>query len=172
MLETVESNIPLMATAFACVLAQALKIVTYWYKDKKWDIRRMLQSGGMPSSHAAAVMSLSGTIGLRSGFTSDVFAIAIVFAAIVMYDASGVRLHAGKQAAVLNQIIFELPPEHPVSESRPVLRDTIGHTPMQVVAGAVLGLFVGYVFHIMSLKTPVWDEYGPNGVTTIAETLD
>ncbi|KAM6580490.1 hypothetical protein CsatA_004264 [Cannabis sativa] len=138
---TIPSNLPLLSAFLAFALAQFLKLFTTWYKEKRWDSRRMLGSGGMPSSHSATVTSLAVTIGLHEGTGGPAFAIAVVLACVVMYDASGVRLHAGQQAELLNQIVCELPPEHPVSNVRP-LRDSLGHTPLQVVAGAVLGCVV------------------------------
>ncbi|KAF3443438.1 hypothetical protein FNV43_RR13120 [Rhamnella rubrinervis] len=114
------------------------------YKEKRWDTKRMLDSGGMPSSHSATVTALAVTIALQDGTSGSAFAIAVVLACVVMYDASGVRLHAGRQAELLNQIVCELPEEHPLSNIRP-LRDSLGHTPLQVVAGAVLGCIVAYL---------------------------
>lgn len=104
----------------------------------------MLDSGGMPSSHSSTVMALVVSVGLQDGSASPAFAIAVVLACVVMYDATGVRLHAGRQAELLNQIVCEFPPEHPLSTSRP-LRDSLGHTPLQVFAGAVLGCIVAYL---------------------------
>ncbi|KAK4795655.1 hypothetical protein SAY86_027981 [Trapa natans] len=100
------------------------------YKERRWDSRKMLGSGGMPSSHSATVMALAVSIALQEGVGGSSFAIAIVLACIVMYDATGVRLHAGRQAELLNQIVCELPPEHPVSSIKP-LRNSLGHTPVQ-----------------------------------------
>ena len=88
---------------------------------------------------------LTVSIGMMEGMQATSFAISLVLSLIVMYDASGVRLHAGRQAEVLNQIIFELPPEHPVSDTRQ-LREHIGHTPLQVGMGAVVGTVVAYLF--------------------------
>ncbi|PON91911.1 Acid phosphatase/vanadium-dependent haloperoxidase-related [Trema orientale] len=135
------SNLPLLSAFLAFALAQFLKLFTTWYKEKRWDSRRMLGSGGMPSSHSATVTALAVAIGLQDGTGGPAFAIAVVLACVVMYDASGVRLHAGRQAELLNQIVCELPAEHPVSNVRP-LRDSLGHTPLQVVAGAILGFIV------------------------------
>ncbi|CAL9013715.1 unnamed protein product [Prunus brigantina] len=141
---TIPSNLPLIAAFLACALAQFLKLFTSWYKERRWDSKRMLDSGGMPSSHSATVTALAVAIGLKDGVGGPAFAISLVLACIVMYDASGVRLHAGRQAELLNQIVYELPPEHPLSSVRP-LRDSLGHTPLQVVAGAVLGCIVAFL---------------------------
>ncbi|CAL2249356.1 unnamed protein product [Prunus armeniaca] len=100
MTATIPSNLPLIAAFLACALAQFLKLFTSWYKERRWDSKRMLDSGGMPSSHSATVTALAVAIGLQDGVGGPAFAIALVLACIVMYDASGVRLHAGRQAEV------------------------------------------------------------------------
>ncbi|KAL6543145.1 hypothetical protein OROHE_010665 [Orobanche hederae] len=143
------ANISLVSALLACAIAQFLKPFTTWLKDKKWDSRRMLSSGGMPSSHSATVTALATAIGLEEGAGGASFAIAVVLACVVctfpvMYDATGIRLHAGRQAELLNQIVCELPPEHPVANVRP-LRDSLGHTPLQVAAGALLGCVVAFL---------------------------
>ncbi|KAH6786354.1 Acid phosphatase/vanadium-dependent haloperoxidase-related protein [Perilla frutescens var. hirtella] len=135
------SNLPLLSALLACAVAQFLKPFITWLKDYKFDSRRMLGSGGMPSSHSATVMALATAIGLQEGAGGSSFAISAVLACVVMYDATGIRLHAGRQAELLNQIVCELPPDHPVANVRP-LRDSLGHTPLQVVAGALLGCLV------------------------------
>ncbi|XP_076928120.1 uncharacterized protein LOC143591964 [Bidens hawaiensis] len=134
-------SVPLLSAFLAFAIAQFLKVITTWYKEKRWDPKKIVGSGGMPSSHSSTVVALAVSIGLHDGVESSSFAIAVVMAFIVMYDASGVRLHAGRQAEVLNQIVCEFPPEHPLSTSRP-LRDSLGHTPLQVIAGAMLGFIV------------------------------
>ncbi|GMP66773.1 hypothetical protein ACSBR2_027736 [Camellia fascicularis] len=91
-------NLPLLSAFLAFAIAQFLKVFTTWYTEKKWDSKRMIGSGGMPSSHSATVMALAVAIGLQEGTGGPTFAIAIVLACVVMYDASGVRLHAGRQA--------------------------------------------------------------------------
>ncbi|KAG5236495.1 membrane protein [Salix suchowensis] len=85
----------------------------------------------MPSSHSATVAALAMAVGFQEGFGGSLFSIALILACVVMYDATGVRLQAGRQAEVLNQILYELPAEHPLSESTP-LRELLGHTPPQV----------------------------------------
>ncbi|KAH7533097.1 hypothetical protein FEM48_Zijuj04G0094100 [Ziziphus jujuba var. spinosa] len=140
----IPTNLPLISAFLACAIAQFLKLFTTWYKEKRWDSKRMLDSGGMPSSHSATVTALAVAVALQYGTSGPVFAIAVVLACVVMYDASGVRLHAGRQAELLNQIVCELPQEHPLSNVRP-LRDSLGHTPLQVVAGALLGCVVAYL---------------------------
>ncbi|GAV69704.1 DUF212 domain-containing protein, partial [Cephalotus follicularis] len=124
------NNLPLVSAFLAFAIAQFLKLFTTWFKEKRWDSKRMLDSGGMPSSHSATVTALAVAIGLQDGTGGPAFAIAVVLACIVMYDASGVRLHAGRQAELLNQIVCEFPPEHPLASVRP-LRELLGHTPLQ-----------------------------------------
>ncbi|AQK78464.1 Acid phosphatase/vanadium-dependent haloperoxidase protein [Zea mays] len=149
------SNCPLVAAVLAFAIAQSIKVLTTWYKENRWDAKQLVGSGGMPSSHSATVTALAVAVGLQEGFASSLFATTAVFASVVtslsfkygpqswkvMYDAFGVRLHAGKQAEVLNQIVYELPSEHPLAETRP-LRELLGHTPPQVFAGGVLGFAV------------------------------
>ncbi|MED6133989.1 hypothetical protein PIB30_117030 [Stylosanthes scabra] len=133
------TNFPLVSAFVAFALAQSIKFFTTWYKERRWDPKQLVGSGGMPSSHSATVTALAAAVGFQDGFGGPLFATALVLACIVMYDATGVRLQAGRQAEVLNQIVYELPAEHPLAESRP-LRELLGHTPPQVVAGGILGL--------------------------------
>ncbi|KAG2306517.1 hypothetical protein Bca52824_026265 [Brassica carinata] len=142
-------NLPIISAFLAFALAQFLKVFTNWYKEKRWDSKKMISSGGMPSSHSATVTALALAIGLEEGAGSPAFAIALVLACVVMYDASGVRLHAGRQAELLNQIVCEFPSEHPLSTVKP-LRELLGHTPIQVAAGAVLGGVVAFLMRSTS----------------------
>lgn len=137
-------NLPILSALLAGFLAQFLKIFTTWYKEKRWTSKKLFDSGGMPSSHSAAVTALATAIGFQDGIGGSLFPLAVVFAAVVMCDASGVRLHAGMQAELLNQIVCELPPQHQLSNISP-LRDSLGHTPCQVIAGAILGCIVSYI---------------------------
>lgn len=89
-------------------------------------------------------------VGLQEGFSGSLFAIAFILTSIVMYDATGVRLHAGRQAELLNQIVYELPSEHPLAESRP-LRELLGHTPPQVIVGGILGTATAVVGYLVTL---------------------
>ncbi|XP_048604747.1 uncharacterized membrane protein YuiD-like [Brassica napus] len=118
---------PLLSAVLAFTIAQFIKFFTTWYKEKRWDLKRLVGSGGMPSSHSATVTALAMAVGLQEGFGGSLFAMAFILTSIVMCDATGVRLHAGRQAEVLNQIVYELPSEHPLAESRP-LRELLGHT--------------------------------------------
>ncbi|XVF02708.1 hypothetical protein REPUB_Repub04eG0197600 [Reevesia pubescens] len=146
------TNYPLFSAFLAFAIAQSIKFFTSWYKERRWDIKQLVASGGMPSSHSATVVALATAIGFQEGFGGAIFATALILACIVMYDATGVRLHAGRQAEVLNQIVYELPAEHPLAESRP-LRELLGHTPPQVIAGGLLGVVTAAVGHLITLAS-------------------
>ncbi|KAI3426775.1 uncharacterized protein J3R85_009643 [Psidium guajava] len=144
------TNYALISALAAFTIAQSIKFFTSWYKERRWDLKRLVGSGGMPSSHSATVTALAVAIGFQDGFRGTSFAIALILALVVMYDATGVRLQAGRQAEVLNQIVYELPAEHPLAESRP-LRELLGHTPPQVIAGGLLGIITASVGHMIIL---------------------
>lgn len=122
-------------------IAQILKVIIVCIKDKKFNPERFVGSGGMPSSHSAFVMSISTKAGVVYGFSSGIYALSLAFALVVMYDAAGVRRAAGKQATILNMIIDDLNSNKGIKINR--LKELIGHTPFEVVAGAVLGILIG-----------------------------
>lgn len=138
-----------VASFLGFLFAQVAKVFTHYYVNQEWDISRCYSSGGMPSSHTSLVMGLTTAIATMYGLSSPYFAISLMFSMIVMYDATGVRLHAGKQASVLNMIITELPPDHPVSSSTAQLKDSLGHTPLQVMMGAIVGVVIGYIIGVL-----------------------
>ena len=123
---------------------QLFKLIYDLVTTKKFNFKRILGAGGMPSSHSAVVVSLATMIGKSQGITSPIFGLAIIFAFVVMYDAAGVRRAAGKQAKLLNKII-ETPGLSGV-EVTERLQEVLGHTPIQVFVGALIGLIVGLVF--------------------------
>lgn len=135
----------LIAGATALVSAQALKTLTNMVKARRVDFRVALGTGGMPSSHTALVVSVTTTVALVQGLHSMLFDVSAVFAAIVMYDATGLRQAAGRQASIVNKIMDELWEEHTVRESR--LKELLGHTRTEVVGGAVYGVMVAWVLH-------------------------
>jgi acid phosphatase family membrane protein YuiD len=137
-------NVVLMTALTAWFLAQALKTLTSFWKHRQFKAERLVGAGGMPSSHTSLVVSLATAVGLQAGLESPLFAVALVLAGIVMYDAAGVRRAAGKQAKVLNKLVQELRAEHTVKETR--LKELLGHTPLEVLAGALLGIAVAYAF--------------------------
>ena len=130
----------------AVILAQILKFFVHLILKRKVDLRLFTTTGGMPSSHAAGVMGLSFTVGLICGFSSIEFAMAFGYALVVMYDAAGVRRAAGKQAACLNRIIMDIYKQE-LKEAGGKLKELLGHTPMQVFAGALFGVVYAYYMH-------------------------
>lgn len=140
------TNIPLVIGGTAFVLSQILKIFIYYFKDRKWDFSHFFEAAGMPSTHSAMSCAMTLAIGVKNGFESTFFAVAVVFTIIVMYDAMGVRFAAGQQATVLNKIIEDIYSEK-VSEKEK-MKELIGHTPLEVFVGGALGLLVAAVMLI------------------------
>jgi len=139
-LKEIAENQILGVSLTAWFLAQFLKGVFYFIKEKRINFRRFVGAGGMPSSHSALVSSLTVAIGETEGWSSPIAALAIVTALIVMYDAAGVRLAASKQAVVLNKMLDEVFEEGEFHQER--LKELLGHTPVEVFAGAALGIVV------------------------------
>ena len=145
-LSQILTNRILIAGLSAWVIAQIFKMVIYLIVNREFQIERLFGDGGMPSGHSATVSSVALAVGLYEGFSSPLFAVAFIVAIIVMHDAMNVRLQAGKQAALLNVLTdtFEkftgtdLPNEEK-------LKELLGHTPLQVIAGCILGLIVASV---------------------------
>ena len=123
---------------------QLFKLIYDLVTTKKFNFKRILGAGGMPSSHSAVVVSLCTMIGKNYGINSAIFGLAVIFAFVVMYDAAGVRRAAGKQAKLLNKIV-ETPGLSGV-EVTEKLQEVLGHTPTQVFVGALIGLIVGLIF--------------------------
>ena len=144
----------ILVAMFAIITAQILKFFMHAILKKSFDIRMFTTTGGMPSSHAAGVMGLSTSVGLIQGFESIPFAISLGFAFIVMYDAAGVRRAAGKQAACLNKIIMDVYKQE-LKEAGGRLKELLGHTPLQVIVGAVYGIVFALYVHYYVLSTHV-----------------
>lgn len=138
-LKQLQGNEVLMTSILAWAIAQFLKIISWAFVSRELNFKRLVEPGGMPSSHSAFVTSLCTGIGLHEGFDSTMFALSAVFAVIVIYDASGVRRAAGKQARVLNSIIEDLNRRELHPER---LRELLGHTPFEVLVGAALGILI------------------------------
>ena len=122
---------------------QLFKVIWDLVTTKKFNFKRILGAGGMPSSHSAVVVSLATLIGKEHGLDSSIFALSVIFAFIVMYDAAGVRRAAGKQAKLLNQLV-ETPGLSGIQVSEKLV-EVLGHTPIQVVVGAAIGVIVGLI---------------------------
>ena len=134
----------LLTTLMAWVIAQSLKVVLGVSREKRFDFRWFVGTGGMPSSHAAVVSALTTAVGLHTGFSSPSFYIALVFTIVVLFDAQGVRRSSGKQAEILNRILDDIYWKKKIQEER--LRELVGHTPIEVFAGTILGIFVALIF--------------------------
>jgi acid phosphatase family membrane protein YuiD len=144
------TNKILLIPAGAWVISQILKTFVALAREKRFDLWFLFRSGGMPSSHTALVCALTMAVGMTQGFDSAVFAVSAILAAVVMYDAAGVRQAVSRQSTILNSIVKELVDKRPRSELERDLREFIGHTPFQVIAGAALGIFVAWLWLIIS----------------------
>ncbi|MFA6357501.1 MAG: divergent PAP2 family protein [Candidatus Omnitrophota bacterium] len=133
----------LITTISTWLIAQTIKVVIGVFRKKKFDFRLFIGSGGMPSAHAAGASCLATSIGLECGFDSVYFALAFVFAVVVMFDAQGVRRSTGKQASILNKIMEDIHWQGKIQEQR--LRELIGHTPIEVIIGLFLGVAIALV---------------------------
>jgi acid phosphatase family membrane protein YuiD len=135
------NNRVLIVSFAASLIAQLLKVLVDLIRFRKLNFRVLVGTGGMPSAHSALVTALATGVGQTLGLGSVEFAMAVIFASIVMYDAAGVRQAAGKQARVLNQIMDEFFQENPAfNQDR--LKELLGHTPIQVLAGSILGIVI------------------------------
>ncbi len=135
------ANGPLKCAVLSWTVAQGIKVLISLWLDKKLDWRRCFGMGGMPSSHSAFVFSLMMAIGIQETLASPIFAVAFGLAAVVIYDAMGVRRETGKQSVVLNQILTQMLVEgKPITEKQ--LKELVGHTPLEVAAGIIVGIIV------------------------------
>lgn len=143
-LTEVISNRILWIGVTAWFIAQALKVVFTAILEKRWDLRRLYGLGGMPSSHSCVVCALATAVGAADGFYSVEFAISCLMAMVVMTDAAGVRRAAGKQAKVLNTIVQDMI-NAGSGLTTEKLKELLGHTPFEVLIGALLGVLVGFL---------------------------
>ena len=137
------SNKIIGCALMAWFVAQALKVLIDLLLKRKLNIGRMIGSGGMPSSHSAMVTALAVAVGRTEGAASVLFAICVVLATIVMYDAAGVRRETGEQAKIINQMV-----ENWIDDDTDFgreLKELVGHTPLEVFAGAALGIAIGFI---------------------------
>jgi acid phosphatase family membrane protein YuiD len=133
----------LIAPLVAWTIAQTAKVIIYSVREHRLNLRVLAVTGGMPSSHSAIVMGMATAVGKYAGVNSAAFAIALIFSFVVMYDAAGLRRAAGRQAAILNRLVEDLVNMRGVQEAK--LRELLGHTPVEVLAGAVLGVAAGLI---------------------------
>ena len=133
-----------MTTLSAWAIAQTTKVTIGVIRQRKFDFRWFVGTGGMPSSHASGASCLATAVGLKYGFDGVYFALAAAFALVVMFDAQGVRRATGRQAYILNKIMDDIYWQGKTRESR--LRELIGHTPVEVIMGMLLGILIAVVF--------------------------
>ena len=123
---------------------QTFKVLWELATTKKFNFKRIIGAGGMPSSHTAIVVSITTMVGRSQGINSVIFAVSLIFSLVVMYDACGVRRQAGKQARILNDIVNT--PGLSTVQVREKLVEALGHTPLQVIIGAIVGFTAGMLF--------------------------
>ena len=136
---------PLVAAVVAMLVSQILKTIIYALKKETVELKTIGSTGGMPSSHSALVGALSTAVGLKDGWTSTTFCICVAFSLVVLYDAAGVRRAVGKQAKILNQMIEEVMKTGQFKSGR--LYELLGHTPLEVIVGTLLGIGIGFTLY-------------------------
>ena len=146
MLYEIITNKVLVTSACSWVVAQLLKVVVTLVREKRLDLHYLLASGGMPSSHSAVVGALVTSVAMLQGLDSVAFGIAAVLALIVMYDSAGVRQSVGQQSIVLIRIVQEFRFRRPIAELERDLREFLGHTPFQVIVGALIGILIAWLW--------------------------
>ena len=140
MLGELRSNSALWSSIYSWAIAQFIKILIELKRTKKINTALIVSSGGMPSSHSSFVTAMTTSIGLKEGFNSSIFAFSAVFSLVVMYDAAGVRRAAGNQAAAINMLFERLEDQGIKLDKK--LKELLGHSPIEVAAGAILGILV------------------------------
>ena len=137
-------NLILNLSVFAWAAAQVLKLIVVLITERRWDWKHILSSGGMPSSHSSTVCACAASVAYLYGFQSPLFAIAALLAIVVMYDAFNVRRETGKQARILNYMMEHWAQMKPEELFDRALKELVGHTPLQVFMGALLGIGIGW----------------------------
>ena len=144
LIEASENQI-LITAILAWIIAQVIKVLIGVIKERRFNFKWFVGTGGMPSSHAAGVTALATSVGLTFGFDSALFAVTIIFTLIVLFDAQGVRQQTGRQAEALNKILDDIYWKKHIQEDR--LKELLGHTPIQVISGLILGIVVALVYY-------------------------
>jgi acid phosphatase family membrane protein YuiD len=142
------SNFALLAVVVSWFLAQSIKVIIYRFQEERLNLRHFFEAGGMPSAHSAAVTALTLGVGLSLGWDSALFTTCLVFALIVMYDATGVRRAAGKQAEILNKIVDDIYSTGKIRIEK--LKEILGHDPIEVICGAGLAVLVTTFMYYVS----------------------
>lgn len=148
------SNRPLMSALVAWALAQLIKVALFFVLERQVNWRRLVDTGGLPSSHSAFVTALAASVGFVEGVGSTAFAMSSVFASVVMYDAVSLRREAGKHADILNELLLLSTIKGAVRE-REALKELLGHTPVEVLAGFALGLVVALFVTFLNSLPPI-----------------
>lgn len=143
------SNVTIWSSVFAWTAAQSIKFIRVYIKEDRLDFRYFVSMGGMPSAHSALVSALATSAGLREGVHSTTFAVTLIFALVVMFDAQGVRRAAGLQARVLNDMVARLVREHHWPERRK-LAELLGHSRHEVAVGMLLGVATAFIVHALA----------------------
>lgn len=143
------ANPVLISGIIAWGVAQAIKVLLDYFKSKQWNWTLLLRAGGMPSSHSAMVAATAHAIGLFVGFETPLFALSFAVAVIVIYDATGIRRQAGQHAEIINVMIRDLAHGHPLKQQQ--LIEVLGHTPLEALAGTLLGLVVAQIIWFLWL---------------------
>ncbi|NQT23677.1 MAG: divergent PAP2 family protein [Candidatus Omnitrophica bacterium] len=138
-----------LSTVTAWFTAQTVKVIIGVIKEKRFNFKWFVGTGGMPSSHSAAVSGMATAMGLHYGVESPFFALAFLFAIVVIADAQGVRRSSGKQAEILNRILDDIYWKKKIQEDR--LKELLGHTPIQIIAGIAIGIGVVFLFYLKYL---------------------
>lgn len=133
-------NKVLIATITGWITAQSIKILINVVREKRFNFKWLIGTGGMPSAHSAGVMSLATAVGMQEGFTSTIFVATLFFALVIAFDAQGVRRATGQQAEILNKIMDDIYWRRKIQEDR--LKELIGHTPFEVFVGCAIGIVV------------------------------
>ncbi|MFC1984834.1 divergent PAP2 family protein [Chloroflexota bacterium] len=150
MVHDIIANQILIIPLCSWAIAQILKVIIILIRKKRLDMRYLVGSGGMPSSHSALVSALATSVALIEGWGSTAFGIAAMFAVVVIYDAAGVRRSVGQQSVVLNRIIKELVSRRPMLELGRDLRELVGHTQLQVIMGVLIGIFIAWSWVVIT----------------------
>ena len=143
--QQLRQNHILWVTITAWILAQTIKVTIGVIRQRKFDFRWFIGPGGIPSSHATGASALATSIGMKYGFDTVSFALACAFAIVVMFDAQNVRRAAGKQARILNKMMDDIYWQGRIQEAQ--LRELLGHTPVEVFLGMVLGILIAVILH-------------------------
>ncbi|AZB44263.1 divergent PAP2 family protein [Bacillus sp. FJAT-42376] len=151
-------NFPLIAALTAIFFAQVVKVPIHFIAIRKWDWSLVTSTGGMPSSHSAAVTALTTAVAIEDGLGSTLFAVSAIFAVITMFDATGVRRHAGEQATVLNKLVIDFNrfmkeakdwQQTQEQEKQKKLKELLGHQPIEVFFGGITGIVLTLLMHYL-----------------------